>query len=201
MRHRKSGRKLGRTSSHRKALLRSLAISLFKHEKIETTLAKAKEARPFVERLITMARKGTLAHRRRALGVLGISNRLGNTEPKKIVRKLFDDIGKRYADRPGGYTRILKLSKWRLGDGTQQAVLELVVAEAGGGGHAKPAVRPRTEAPSAPPEPVSPRADAPAPEPGTPEPGTPEPGTPEPADQASPPQTPSGGSEPSEPAS
>jgi len=150
MRHRKSGRKLGRNSSHRKALLRSLAISLFTHEKIETTLAKAKEARPMVERLITMARKGTLAHRRRALGILGVSNSEGNPEPKKIVRKLFDDIGKRYLDRPGGYTRILKLSKWRLGDGAQQAVLELVVPEAGGGARAKPTVRTETESPPAP---------------------------------------------------
>lgn len=138
MRHRKSGRKLGRTTSHRKALLRSLAASLFEHEKIETTLVKAKEARPFAERLITMARKGTLAHRRRALAVLN---------DKRIVRKLFDDIGKRYADRPGGYTRILKLDKWRLGDGTQQAILELVVPEAGGGKAkaAKPAVQPKPE--------------------------------------------------------
>ena len=115
MRHRKSGRKLGRSPSHRKALMRNLAVSLFRYEKIETTLAKAKEARPFVERLITMARRGTLADRRRALAILAVEG----SDPvegkdKGIVRKLFDDIGPRYVGRPGGYTRVLKLSKGRL---------------------------------------------------------------------------------------
>jgi len=146
MRHRKSGRKLGRSPSHRKALMRNLAVSLFRYEKIETTLAKAKEARPFVERLITMARRGTLADRRRALAILAVEG----SDPvegkdKGIVRKLFDDIGPRYVGRPGGYTRVLKLSKWRLGDGTQQALLELIVPEAAGAESPKPKVRPEPE--------------------------------------------------------
>ena len=117
MRHRKRGRKLNRTASHRKALLRNLTVSLFEHERITTTITKAKEAAPVAERMITLAKRGALAHRRRAMAFL---------QDRWIVKKLFDDIGPRYQDRPGGYTRVLRLSQWRLGDGAQKALLELV---------------------------------------------------------------------------
>jgi large subunit ribosomal protein L17 len=117
MRHRRFGRKLGRTSSHRLALLRSLAAELFTHESITTTVTKAKEARRFVERLITLGKRGGLDHRRRAAA------RLQN---EAVAKKLFDDIAPRYADRPGGYTRILKLPKFRQGDAAQLCLFELV---------------------------------------------------------------------------
>jgi len=124
MRHRKSNRKLGRRSSARKALLRSLVIGLFTAqptddhaERIQTTPEKAKEARRLVARLITLGKKGTLAARRRALELL---------PHKRAVRKLFDEIAPRYADRPGGYTRILRLGTPRLGDAAPQVLFELV---------------------------------------------------------------------------
>jgi len=117
MRHLKAGRKLGRNASHRLALMRNLARALFEHERIITTVEKAKEARPFVEKLITLAKKGTLHARRLALAQL---------RDKEMLGKLFKEIGPRYLDRPGGYTRIIKRSQRRLGDGGKTAFLELL---------------------------------------------------------------------------
>ncbi|MEA3367533.1 MAG: 50S ribosomal protein L17 [Planctomycetota bacterium] len=117
MRHLKHGRKLGRTTSHRTATLRSLACALIRHEAITTTVPKAKEARRFVECLITAARKGTLPARRR------VASRL---QDEDAAKKLVDDVAPRFADRPGGYTRIVKLGRHRVGDGTQLCRLELV---------------------------------------------------------------------------
>ncbi|MEX2526853.1 MAG: 50S ribosomal protein L17 [Gemmatimonadota bacterium] len=116
MRHRKKGRSLSRTSSHRKATLRNMATSLFLHERIETTTAKAKELRPYAERLITLARRGDLHSRR--LAARKIADR-------SVLGKLFDDIAPRYEGRPGGYTRILKLGV-RQGDAADMALIELV---------------------------------------------------------------------------
>jgi len=117
MRHMKHGRKLGRTTSHRAATLRSLACALIQHEAITTTVPKAKEARRFVERLITTARKGTLPARRR------VASRL---QDEDAAKKLVEDVAPRFADRPGGYTRIVKLGRHRIGDGSQLCRLELV---------------------------------------------------------------------------
>ena len=116
MRHRKKGRNLSRSPSHRRALLRNMATSLFRHERIRTTTARAKELRPYAERLVTLARRGDL-HARRL-----VARRIADRE---ILGKLFDDIGPRYADRPGGYTRILKLGP-RKGDAADMALIELV---------------------------------------------------------------------------
>lgn len=116
MRHRKKGRSLSRTASHRKATLRNLATSLFRHERIETTTAKAKELRPYAERLITLARTGDLHSRR--LAARKIADR-------EVLGKLFDDIAPRFSDRPGGYTRILKVGH-RKGDAAEMALIELV---------------------------------------------------------------------------
>ncbi len=116
MRHRKKGRNLSRSPSHRRATLRNMATSLFRHERITTTTARAKELRPYAERLITLARRGDLHARRLA------ARRIADRE---ILGKLFDDIGPRYAERPGGYTRILKLGN-RQGDAADMALIELV---------------------------------------------------------------------------
>ena len=116
MRHRVKGRGLSRTVSHRKATLRNMATSLIRHERIETTTAKAKELRPFVERLITLGKQGDLHARRRA--GRSISDR-------QVLGKLFDDLGPRFSERPGGYTRILKLGN-RRGDAAEMALIELV---------------------------------------------------------------------------
>ena len=116
MRHRKKGRTLSRTASHKKATMRNMATSLFRHERIETTTAKAKELRPFAERLITLGKRGDL-HARRLAGRL-IADR-------QVLGKLFDDIGPRFSERPGGYTRILKLGN-RRGDAAEMALIELV---------------------------------------------------------------------------
>ncbi len=116
MRHRKKGRSLSRSPSHRRALLRNLATSLFLHERIRTTTARARELRPYAERLVTLARRGDLHARRQA------ARRIADRE---VLGKLFDDIGPRYADRPGGYTRILKLGP-RKGDAADMALIELV---------------------------------------------------------------------------
>ena len=120
MRHRKSGRKLNRTSSHRKAMFANMAAALINHEQITTTLPKAKELRPFAERLITISRKGDDLHARRR--VLRTITNAG------IVRKLFDTIAPRFSDRPGGYLRILKLGR-RRGDAAEMAIVELVGSE------------------------------------------------------------------------
>lgn len=113
-------RKLGRTSSHRRALLRSLSTSLFRHERIRTTLPKAKELRRFAERLITMARRDDLHARRLVLRQIA---------DKEVVKKLFTTLGPRFAARPGGYTRTLHLGP-RQGDGAPMALVELVGSEA-----------------------------------------------------------------------
>jgi large subunit ribosomal protein L17 len=117
MRHLKKGRKLGRSKSHRLATLRALAASLVEHEAITTTVPKAKEARRYVERLITMGRRGTLASRRL------VASRLGSEAGAK---KICEVLAPRYAQRPGGYTRIIKLARFRIGDATQLCRLELV---------------------------------------------------------------------------
>lgn len=117
MRHLKRGRKLSRTSEHRNAMIRNLATSLFIHGRVTTTPQKAKVVRPFAEKLITLAKQGTLAARRRAISLLHDS---------LVVKSLFEEIGPRYASRPGGYTRILHLAKTRVGDSAPQALFELV---------------------------------------------------------------------------
>jgi large subunit ribosomal protein L17 len=118
MRHRKKGRKLNRTWSHRKAMMRTMVTTFIDQEQIETTDAKAKELRPLAERLVTLAKRGgdDLAARRRALKVI---------RDKKVVSKLFTEIGPRYADRPGGYTRIVKVEH-RRGDGAPLSILKFV---------------------------------------------------------------------------
>jgi large subunit ribosomal protein L17 len=118
--HRIDGRKLGRPTDHRLALFRNLVTDLLRYEKLITTEAKAKEVRGFAERIITLGKRGDLSSRRRALGFV---------YDKKIVEKVFDELAPRYADRPGGYTRIVKLGP-RLGDGARMAQLELVEEEA-----------------------------------------------------------------------
>ena len=116
MRHRKKGRQLSRTRSHRKATLRNMATSLFRHERIETTTAKAKELRPYAERLITLARRGDVHSRRLAATKI---------HDREVLGKLFDDIAPRYMERPGGYTRVLKLGN-RKGDAAEMSLIELV---------------------------------------------------------------------------
>ncbi len=118
MRHQKTRHKLSRTASHRKALLRNLCKEVIEHERIKTSEAKAKAVKPEVEQLITLAKRGDLHARRQALSALG--------QDKFAVHKLFEEVAPRYADRPGGYTRILKLAKPRLGDNGQRAIIEFV---------------------------------------------------------------------------
>ncbi len=121
MRHRVAHRKLGRTTPHRQALLRNLASALFEQERIRTTLMKAKELRPFAERLITLAkREDDRLHARRLV--------LRDIQDPVVVKKLFDSLGARYATRPGGYTRILRLGP-RHGDGAEMAIVELLGSE------------------------------------------------------------------------
>lgn len=119
MRHRVKGRKLRRTTAHREALLRNLVTSFLEKERMKTTLAKAKETRPLAEKMITLAKTNTLQTRRRALGFL---------TKESAVRKLFSEIGPRFSERPGGYTRIVKLGP-RLGDGAAMAMIELIGSE------------------------------------------------------------------------
>ena len=134
MRHRKRGRKLGRTTSHRKALFRNQATALFEHEQIRTTLPKCKELRRVAEKLITLAKKGDLPARRQAAKMLYGTNlhykpRRGeeptSLDKHAVLRKLFDDIGPRYEERNGGYTRIIRGER-RKGDGTQMGYIQLV---------------------------------------------------------------------------
>ncbi|MCP3982629.1 MAG: 50S ribosomal protein L17 [bacterium] len=119
MRHRVAGRKLGRTSEHRLALLRNMSTSLFDKEKITTTLAKAKELRPFAEKLLTLTKKETLHARRQVLR---------HIHDRTVVAKMFDTLSARYSARPGGYTRIIKLGP-RRGDNAELAIIELVDSE------------------------------------------------------------------------
>jgi large subunit ribosomal protein L17 len=117
MRHQKTRHKLSRSASHRKSLLRNLAKEVIDHERVKTTEAKAKAVKPEVEKLITLAKRGDLHSRREALSALG--------QDKFVVYKLFEEVAPRYADRPGGYTRILKLGP-RRSDATEMVFLELV---------------------------------------------------------------------------
>lgn len=144
MRHRVFGRTLGRKTNHRRAMFRNMAVALFTHNQITTTVPKAKALRPFVERLITAAKKGDLASRRRVIAALGGDknmmaaeegegierNRYGELKKApKIVRHLFETIAPKFADREGGYTRIIRLGTNRLGDGSDLCVIQLVGSE------------------------------------------------------------------------
>lgn len=134
MRHKVAGRRLSRTKEHRLAMRRNIVASLIQHETISTTMEKAKEVKPFAEKLITLARKGTLPARRRAIALLGnrdIVEFEDGQEVKKgtVIGKLFSEIGPRYLDRPGGYTRIVRLSLRRLGDNSQLVLLQLIGTE------------------------------------------------------------------------
>ncbi len=121
MRHRVAHRKLGRITPHRMALLRNLATALFERERIRTTLMKAKELRPYAERLITLARRDDDRLHARRLAARALQDRT-------VMKKLFDDLGARFASRPGGYTRILRLGP-RPGDGAEMAIVELIGSE------------------------------------------------------------------------
>lgn len=116
MRHRKAGRRLGRTSSHRKAMIRNMVTSLMEHERIVTTTPKAKEVRRYADKMMTLAKRGDLHARRQALSFM---------RDKKIVAKLFDTLKDEYMDRKGGYTRIIQTGN-RAGDAAPMAILELV---------------------------------------------------------------------------
>jgi large subunit ribosomal protein L17 len=164
MRHRKAGRKLGRNASHRLALKRNLALALIRHERIVTTLEKAKELRPFVEKLITLARKGTLHARRLAIARLGPCAEADvapedDENTQTVLRKLFDEIGPRFKDRPGGYTRVIKRHERRLGDAGRTAYIELLRAGETKVRTRAPAPVPRVTEPA----PETPTAPAPAP--------------------------------------
>jgi large subunit ribosomal protein L17 len=116
MRHGVSGRKLNRTSAHRKAMFANMAVALLKHEQIKTTLPKAKDLRPIVDRLITLGKRGSLHARRQAHSLL---------RDDKVTRKLFSQLADRYKERPGGYTRVLRAG-FRYGDAAPMAIIELV---------------------------------------------------------------------------
>jgi large subunit ribosomal protein L17 len=179
MRHLKAGRKLGRNATHRLALMRNLTRALIEHERIITTVEKAKEARRFVEKLITMAKKGTLHARRLCVAKL---------HDEVAVKKLFDEYAPRFKDRPGGYTRVIKRHERRLGDGGHTAFLELLKA-----GETKVRAKARTPAPAprvtepTPPPPAPPPAPKPtsAAPPTLPAPETQTPTTPPPNPPAS----------------
>lgn len=127
MRHRKASLKLNRTTSHRQAMFRNMVTSLFKHERIRTTGAKAKELRRLAEHLITLAKRGDLHARRQALAVI---------REKDVVHKLFDEANEKFGHSAGGYTRIVKLGR-RAGDAAPMSLIELIVPEAGGKKKAK----------------------------------------------------------------
>jgi large subunit ribosomal protein L17 len=148
MRHRVAGRRLSRTKEHRLAMRRNLVASLIQHETISTTIEKAKEVKPFAEKLITLAKKGTLAARRRAISQLGNRDIVADEDGQAVktgtvVGKLFSELGPRYLDRAGGYTRIIRLSMRRLGDNGQLVLLQLVGADEGSEKHGKPKKRSR----------------------------------------------------------
>lgn len=147
MKHGVYGRKLGRHTNHRIALWRNMAIALFTHNQITTSIPKAKSLQPFVEKLITAAKKGDLASRRRVIAKLGGDQIMIRTEDDENVKRnkygevtggttiskhLFDEIAPRFADRDGGYTRIIKLGISRIGDGTDLCVIQLVGSEEAG---------------------------------------------------------------------
>ncbi len=174
MRHLKAGRKLGRNASHRLALMRNLTRALLDHERIITTVEKAKELRPFVEKLITLAKKGLagdanqLLHARRLvlarLGPVAKAEFYDDEEKPKddwALKKLFKEIGPRFANRPGGYTRIIKRSERRLGDAGRTAFIELLKEGETKVRARTPAPAPRVTEPTPPPPPVAPEASAP----------------------------------------
>ncbi len=119
MRHQVKGRKLRRPTAHRRALLRNLVTSFLERERMRTTLAKAKEVRPLAEKMITLGKRGTLHARRQVMAFV---------KTEAVVAKVFDDLGPRFGQRPGGYSRIIKLGR-RMGDGAQMAMLELIGSE------------------------------------------------------------------------
>jgi large subunit ribosomal protein L17 len=123
MRHRKSGTHLGRTSAHRKAMFRNMVTSLLDEERIETTDAKAKQIRRLADRMITLGKRGDLHARRQALAVV---------RSRDVTAKLFGELAERYRDRPGGYTRVMKVGP-RAGDAAPMSIVELVDSEASGG--------------------------------------------------------------------
>ena len=155
MRHRVYGRKLNRDTEHRRAMFRNLAAGLFEHGQIQTTLPKAKAVQPFAEKLITLARRGDLHARRQAIALLRDRimcdddskverDRYGEVRKgPKLIRHLFENIGPQFADREGGYTRIVRLARRRIGDGTQLVVLQLVSDERGPEIHSRLAHRRR----------------------------------------------------------
>jgi len=184
MRHQVKGRHLGRTSSHRIALRRNLAASLIEHGTISTTREKAKFVKPFVEKLITLAKDPSLHARRRTIALLGDRNiaKVEDGQPEtvgRVVRKLFSEIAPRFADRNGGYTRIIKLPLRRVGDNSQLVLLQLLEQQA-------PA-----PSPSAPTQPDdAARSEAQPEQPAAGEPVTPtEPGAAVPLDTAADPTT------------
>jgi len=136
MRHNVAHRKLGRVTEHRIALLRNQAIALLRHEKIETTLPKAKELRPFVERLITIAKRGVAAGDANGKALHARRQVLAELPDKDVVGKLFDTLAPRFAERPGGYTRILRVG-FRRGDAAEIAHVELVGSEYDPAAHAE----------------------------------------------------------------
>jgi len=177
MRHRIHGKQLSRNGAHRKALRRNMAASLFEHGAIRTTVIKAKELKPFVEHLITVAREGTLAARRRVISILRDRDifRWDETEKdyvleeKTIVQKLMDEVAPRYANRPGGYTRIIRLSDRRIGDAGETCILQLVeeaksglYEEKGAGSRRRRRAAKRQEAAAKAPEAATAVAEAPA---------------------------------------
>ncbi len=117
MRHRVAGKRMNRSTSHRRAMRRNFICSVIKHERVVTTVERAKAMRRSVEKVITLGKQKDLARIRRAMALLG---------DKEVVRKLFNELGPRYKDRPGGYTRTLRLSSYRIGDGGSKAIFELV---------------------------------------------------------------------------
>ncbi len=134
---------MGRTKEHRLAMRRNLVASLIQHETISTTIEKAKEVKPFAEKLITLAKKGTLSARRLAISRLGNRDIVNDEDGKAVktgtvIGKLFSEIGPRYLDRPGGYTRIIRLSMRRLGDNGQLVLLQLVGKDESSKKHKKP---------------------------------------------------------------
>jgi large subunit ribosomal protein L17 len=188
MRHRRAGKKLNRNASHRLALYRNLTMALIRHERIITTLPKAKAVRPFVEKLITLARKNTLHARRLVASRLGPmsdaevkpeKDDTGEADHRTVLQKLFSEIAPRFATRPGGYTRIMKRHEVRLGDAGATAFLELLKA-----GEIRSRAKPAYSAPT-----PAPKVEAPPPPaPGQP---APEPPAPDASSQASPDAPPS----------
>ena len=138
MRHLKTGRKHNRSASHRLALMRNLVTSLFRHERIQTTDPKAKELRGWADHVITLGKEGTLHARRQAIGIV---------QDKGVVRKIFDSLAPRYKDRPGGYTRIVKVG-WRHGDGAPLSLIELLPADGAGKAESSSGAKKRSRRPA-----------------------------------------------------